>query len=104
MVHLFRAVLLVADENVIPETFPVHELSDDNTHREMAAWLERLMPECRVLMVRTGDDAHLSKLLRRNDAVNPKSGRTVYICSVTQTYIFRKPCRPGGWVRSGGHG
>ncbi|KAI2469931.1 hypothetical protein F4781DRAFT_442209 [Annulohypoxylon bovei var. microspora] len=48
--HLFRAVVLVADEHVLPVECP-----------EVAAWLERLMPECRVLMVRTGDDAHLSR-------------------------------------------
>jgi len=74
MGHLFRAVLLVADENVIPETCPVQpesELSDDSTLEEMAAWLERLMPECRVLMVRTGDDAHLSRPVSFASLVDP---------------------------------
>ncbi|KAI1424853.1 hypothetical protein F5Y12DRAFT_785116 [Xylaria sp. FL1777] len=74
MGHLFRAVLLVADENVIPETCPVQpesELSDDSTLKEMAAWLERLMPECRVLMVRTGDDAHLSRPVSFASLVDP---------------------------------
>ncbi|KAI1277715.1 hypothetical protein F5Y07DRAFT_362696 [Xylaria sp. FL0933] len=74
MGHLFRAVLLVADENVIPETFPVppeSELGHGSTHKEMAAWLERLMPECRVLMVRTGDDAHLSRPVSFASLVDP---------------------------------
>ncbi|KAI0101326.1 hypothetical protein GGR51DRAFT_530233 [Nemania sp. FL0031] len=73
MGHLFRAVLLVADENVVPETCiaQAEELSDDSTLQEMAAWLERLMPECRVLMVRTGDDAHLSRPVSFANLVDP---------------------------------
>ncbi|KAI1146295.1 hypothetical protein F4825DRAFT_441119 [Nemania diffusa] len=74
MGHLFRAVLLVADENVIPETCPVQpewEISDGSTLKEIAAWLERLMPECRVLMVRTGDDAHLSRPVSFASLVGP---------------------------------
>ncbi|KAI0385421.1 hypothetical protein F5Y04DRAFT_245803 [Hypomontagnella monticulosa] len=62
--HLFRAVLLVADENVLPVVCPVQPVPDfsgHNWHWKMNAWLERLMPECSVLMVRTGDDAHLSR-------------------------------------------
>ncbi|KAJ3579619.1 hypothetical protein NPX13_g942 [Xylaria arbuscula] len=74
MGHLFRAVLLVADENVIPKTCPVQPefgLDDDSTLQETAAWLERLMPECRVLMVRTGDDAHLSRPVSFASLVDP---------------------------------
>ncbi|GAP91452.1 hypothetical protein SAMD00023353_6200310 [Rosellinia necatrix] len=76
MGHLFRAVLLVADENVFPETCPVQpesELNDDSTLKEIAAWLERLMPECRVLMVRTGDDAHLSRPVSFASLVDPSN-------------------------------
>ncbi|KAI0835940.1 hypothetical protein F5Y06DRAFT_274812 [Hypoxylon sp. FL0890] len=62
--HLFRAVVLVADEHVLPMESPVQpvpEIRGHNQHWKVAAWLERLMPECSVLMVRTGDDAHLSR-------------------------------------------
>ncbi|KAI1648924.1 uncharacterized protein F4817DRAFT_48050 [Daldinia loculata] len=62
--HLFRAVVLVADEHVLPVECPVQpvpEIRGHNQQWKVAAWLERLMPECSVLMVRTGDDAHLSR-------------------------------------------
>ncbi|KAI1097673.1 hypothetical protein F4804DRAFT_351275 [Jackrogersella minutella] len=62
--HLFRAVVLVADDLVLPEECPIQpipEFSGDNQGFKVAAWLEWLMPECSVLMVRTGDDAHLSR-------------------------------------------
>ncbi|KAI0180991.1 hypothetical protein GGR52DRAFT_14164 [Hypoxylon sp. FL1284] len=60
--HLFRSVILVADEKVLPAECPLHHLEtdDDNESRDLLLWLERLMPERSVLMVRTGDDAHLS--------------------------------------------
>ncbi|KAI1457072.1 hypothetical protein F4805DRAFT_430255 [Annulohypoxylon moriforme] len=62
--NLFRAVVVVADENVLPVECPIQPIPDlngDNSRLKMTAWLERLMPECGVLMVRTGDDAHLSR-------------------------------------------
>lgn len=62
--HLFRAVVLVADEHVLPVECPVQPVPEIRGHNQawkVAAWLERLMPECSVLMVRTGDDAHLSR-------------------------------------------
>ncbi|KAI0889636.1 uncharacterized protein GGS22DRAFT_194037 [Annulohypoxylon maeteangense] len=76
--HLFRAVILVADENVLPVECPVQPVPDirgHNQHWKVAAWLERLMPECSVLMVRTGDDAHLSqpisfeRLVRKGETI-----------------------------------
>ncbi|KAI1173406.1 hypothetical protein F4777DRAFT_451502 [Nemania sp. FL0916] len=76
MGHLFRAVLLVADENVLPETCPVQPefgLTGDSTLEEDAAWLELLMPECRVLLVRTGDDAYLSKPVSFASLVDPSN-------------------------------
>ncbi|KAI1816233.1 hypothetical protein GGS20DRAFT_539499 [Poronia punctata] len=74
MGHLFRAVLLVADKNVIPETCLVQlelGLSDNCTRKDRVARLERLMPECRVLMVRTGDDAHLSRPISFASLMDP---------------------------------
>ncbi|KAI0194240.1 hypothetical protein F4808DRAFT_453102 [Astrocystis sublimbata] len=62
MGHLFRAILLISDENVIPEPCPLQPTPTTGVdHIAIAAWLERLMPEARILMVRTGDDAHLSR-------------------------------------------
>ncbi|KAI4859911.1 hypothetical protein F4820DRAFT_438363 [Hypoxylon rubiginosum] len=64
LAHLFRAVVLVADEHVLPAecpVLPVPDISGHNQHWRVAEWLEWLMPECSVLIVRTGDDAHLSR-------------------------------------------
>ncbi|KAI1213326.1 uncharacterized protein F4807DRAFT_260711 [Annulohypoxylon truncatum] len=76
--HLFRAVVLVADEHVLPVECPVQpvpEIRGHNQHWKVAAWLERLMPECSVLMVRTGDDEHLSRPVSFEGLV--RDGKTV---------------------------
>lgn len=55
--RLFRAVVLVADEHVLPVECPVQPVPEIRGHNQawkVAACLERLMPECSVLMVRTG--------------------------------------------------
>ncbi|OTB01607.1 hypothetical protein M426DRAFT_14353 [Hypoxylon sp. CI-4A] len=63
--HLFRAVFVVADDLVLPEECPVQPGPDytgpEEDWKVRTAWLEWLMPECAVLIVRTRDDAHLSR-------------------------------------------
>ncbi|KAI1084214.1 hypothetical protein F5B20DRAFT_576352 [Whalleya microplaca] len=64
MLWAVKPVVLVADEHVVPMECPVQpipEIRGHSQHWKVAAWLERLMPECSVLVVRTGDDAYLSR-------------------------------------------
>lgn len=76
--YLFRAVILLADENVLPVECPVRpnpNISGLQQLQTVGPWLEQLMPECSVLLVRTGDDEHLSQPVSFEGLI--KEGKTI---------------------------